>query len=206
MFATWFRLTVALLPSGRRPVALVSFAICDPSAFPTVGDGQPANAASAGSAPPAWFGPPLLPSVARGVFHPKNATVLRLLSLFPASLLPFCAGVPAMGVGQPAKVASRTRHAQPCFVPCKSFCPCERPETSCACGVVQPFRSNSEALADVRGACERAAGINRPDGVALSFQVVTYKIEPVEAVLARNLLAKPDVRASLADEVEHCRP
>src|SRR5574340_630881 len=30
---------------------------------------QPANAASAESAPPAWFGPPLLPSVARGVFH-----------------------------------------------------------------------------------------------------------------------------------------
>jgi hypothetical protein len=32
--------------------------------------GQPAKAASAGSAPPAWFGPPFAPSVARGVFHP----------------------------------------------------------------------------------------------------------------------------------------
>lgn len=30
------------------------------------------NAASAGSAPPVWFGPPLSPSVARGVFHPAS--------------------------------------------------------------------------------------------------------------------------------------
>jgi hypothetical protein len=79
-------------------------------------------------------------------------------------------------------------------------------EASCAVGLTQPFRCNSEALADVWGACERAAGIDRPDGVALSFQIVTYKIEPSEAVLACNLLAKPDVRASLADEVKHCRP
>jgi hypothetical protein len=42
------------------------------------------------------------PSAARGVGHPANSTVLRLLSLFPAALLPFCAGVPAIGAGQPA--------------------------------------------------------------------------------------------------------
>ena len=41
-----------------------------------------------------------------GVAHPASATVLRLLSLFPAALLPFCAGVPAIGVGQPANVAT----------------------------------------------------------------------------------------------------
>ena len=34
-----------------------------------------------------------------------SATVFRLLSLFPAALLPFCAGVPAIGVGQPARFA-----------------------------------------------------------------------------------------------------
>jgi len=33
---------------------------------------HPANAASAGSAPPAWFGPPCDPSVALGVFHPAR--------------------------------------------------------------------------------------------------------------------------------------
>jgi hypothetical protein len=70
--ATAFRLTVALLPSGRRPVVDASLAICDPVALPTVGVGQP-----------------------------LRATVLRLESLLPASLFPFCAGVPAIGVGQP---------------------------------------------------------------------------------------------------------
>jgi len=68
--ATGFKLTVALLPSGLRPVALASFAICEPSAFAFVGVGQPAIAASADNAPPAWFGPPFFPSVARGVFQP----------------------------------------------------------------------------------------------------------------------------------------
>jgi hypothetical protein len=36
-----------------------------------------------------------------GVPQPDSHTVLRLLSLFPAALFPFCAGVPAIGVGQP---------------------------------------------------------------------------------------------------------
>jgi hypothetical protein len=34
------------------------------------------------------------------------STVFRLLSLFPASLLPFRAGVPAIGVGQPARCSA----------------------------------------------------------------------------------------------------
>jgi hypothetical protein len=37
------------------------------------------------------------------VCHDAKPTVLRLLSLFPAALLPFCAGVPAIGVGHPDK-------------------------------------------------------------------------------------------------------
>jgi hypothetical protein len=36
------------------------------------GVGQPLRAASGVKAPPAWFGPPLLPSVARGVFQPDG--------------------------------------------------------------------------------------------------------------------------------------
>ena len=55
--ATCGRLTVAFDPSSLRPVALASFAICEPIALPTVGLGQAASgtiiAASCGNAPPA---------------------------------------------------------------------------------------------------------------------------------------------------------
>lgn len=34
--------------------------------------------------------------------HVTSDCVLRLLSVLPAGLFPFCAGVPAIGVGQPA--------------------------------------------------------------------------------------------------------
>lgn len=47
----------------------------------------------------------------------------------------------------------------------------------------------------------RSAKIDRPAGVTRSFQVSLYKVEPSEAVLARNLLAKDDVRAALSDEM-----
>lgn len=46
----------------------------------------------------------------------------------------------------------------------------------------------------------RSAGINRPDGVTRSFQVRRYKVEPSEAVFARDLFAKNDVRSALLDE------
>jgi hypothetical protein len=36
-----------------------------------------------------------------GVGQPASSTVFLLLSVFPASLYPLCAGVPAIGVGQP---------------------------------------------------------------------------------------------------------
>jgi hypothetical protein len=59
---------VRVEPSGFTPVVAmpgVSFqsrveGVAHPATF----------AASAGSAPPAWFGPPFEPSVARGVFQP----------------------------------------------------------------------------------------------------------------------------------------
>jgi hypothetical protein len=58
----------------------------------------------------------------------------------------------------------------------------------------------------VRGADARSAKIKRPDGVTLSFQVRLYKVEPSEAVLARNLFAKNDPRFALSDEVVEVRP
>jgi hypothetical protein len=110
------------------------------------------------------------------------------------------------GVGQPTKSASLTKQAQPCFVPCFSFCPNERPCVSCACGVVQPFSDKPETLTDVRGADARSAQICCPDGVARCFHVRLYSVEPAEAVLARNLLSKDNWRAALADEPVKFRP
>src|SRR6185436_2394456 len=39
--ATTFKLTVAFVPSGRRPVNVAPFAICEPSALAAVGVGHP---------------------------------------------------------------------------------------------------------------------------------------------------------------------
>jgi hypothetical protein len=64
-------------------------------------------------------------------------------------------------------------------------------------GVTHPVQS----LSDVRRADARSAQIGGPSGVARSFQVSAYKVEPSEAVLACNLLAKDDWRAALFDEV-----
>jgi hypothetical protein len=44
----------------------------------THGVGQPVSAASCARAPPAWFGPPFSPSVARGLFQPFSGPVEAL--------------------------------------------------------------------------------------------------------------------------------
>ena len=181
---------------------------------------------------PSPCGPAPFVSLVRGVGHPlSSATVLRLLSLFPASLLPFCAGVPAIGVGQPAIAASAGSAPPAWFGPpfdpsvargvfqpaCHTTLP-RRPFSgtftsglppslwSRVVGVGQPFRCPVEPLADVGRAEARSAEIDSPAGVTRSFQVSLYKVEPVEAVLARNLLAKDDRRAALLDEEMPCRP
>jgi hypothetical protein len=46
----------------------------------------------------------------------------------------------------------------------------------------------------------RSAQISRPNGVTLSFQVSRYKIEPLQSILACNLLAKDRCRSALSDE------
>jgi hypothetical protein len=68
--------------------------------------------------------------------------------------------------------------------------------------VTHPLCDEEESLSDVRGADARSAQIDRPDGVARSFQVSVYSVEPSKAVLARNLLSKDDWRATLLDETE----
>jgi len=52
----------------------------------------------------------------------------------------------------------------------------------------------------------RSADILSPEGVIRSFQVSLYKVEPTEAVLARDLLAKDFWRTADVDEVEPVRP
>jgi hypothetical protein len=50
-----------------------------------------------------------------------NSSAFRLKSLFPAALFPFCAGVPAIGVGQfAASIISHATPARtsPCPFPC----------------------------------------------------------------------------------------
>jgi hypothetical protein len=140
-----------------------------------------------------------------GVGQPANSTVLRLLSLFPAALLPFCAGVPAIGVGQPA-IAASAGNAPPAWFgppfdpsvargvfhvvshatrPSRAFSGTFRHSDpsfqSRVVGVGHP--NKPEALSDVRRADARSAQISRPAGVARSFQVSLYKVEPTEAVL-----------------------
>jgi hypothetical protein len=110
------------------------------------------------------------------------------------------------GVGQPARSASLTKQAQPCFVPWISFCVFDLPETSCACGVVQPFGHPIQSLSDMRRPDARSAEIDRPAGVIRSFQVSLYKVEPSEAVLARNLFAKDNARFALRNETEEIGP
>jgi hypothetical protein len=58
----------------------------------------------------------------------------------------------------------------------------------------------------VRSTEARSAQIERPEGVARSFQVSRYMVEPSEGVLARNLLSKDLVRASDVDEMEEGWP
>ena len=58
----------------------------------------------------------------------------------------------------------------------------------------------------MRRADARSAQICRPDGVARAFHVSAYSVEPLEAVLACNLFAKNDCRATLADEPMELRP
>lgn len=52
----------------------------------------------------------------------------------------------------------------------------------------------------------RSAGIHRPAGVARSFQVRRYKVEPCKTVTACNLLAKDCDRPALTDKMEERGP
>jgi len=121
-------------------------------------------AASAGSAPPDWFGPPLLPSEARGVFHPAN--VAASVKVNP--------GLAGFAPGDLFAVAFR------------------EDEASCAVevGVGQGLGASPiKSLPDVRRPDARCAKIGARDGIPHSFKVREYSGEPSPAVFACNLFA-----------------
>jgi hypothetical protein len=123
-------------------------------------------------------------SLAHGVAHGARryaTSSLRLPVLF--LLLPF---------GSPRLSCSSTASGVVLVIPVASK----------ACGVGHEV----EPLPDVRSTEARSAGIDRPDGVVLTFQVIRNIVEPSEAVRGSNLLAKDDVRAALADEPEELGP
>jgi len=55
-------------------------------------------------------------------------------------------------------------------------------------------------VSEVRRTDPRRRKYDRPDGVAPTFQVSEYKVEPRPAKRAVNLFPKDEVRATLADE------
>jgi hypothetical protein len=71
-----------------------------------------------------------------------------------------------------------------------------------ALAVGHPLRSEPQSLPDVRGTDAVCAKNRSPDGVAFSFHVSLNSVEPTMPDRCRNLLAKRDCRAALADEVE----
>lgn len=115
--------------------------------------------------------------------------------MFPASLYESVAFVPAIGEGQPHSLT---------WLPSIGciFAPQFPAASSFAEGVSHPVKP----LPDVRASDARRAGIDRPDGVRLAFQVSVYSVEPSESETACNLLASDNDRAALADESEERGP
>lgn len=72
-----------------------------------------------------------------------------------------------------------------------------------AYGPFQPLRFGA---APPVHAVARSAENDRPAGVVNSCQIVRYKIEPPEAVFARNLLPNNDVRTVVLEEPVPVRP
>ncbi|MEO6147333.1 MAG: hypothetical protein ABIT70_09845 [Sulfuriferula sp.] len=68
-------------------------------------------------------------------------------------------------------------------------------------GVAQPASNEPNTLPDVRCADARSRQTDRCKGVADSFQVILYKVEPAMPNCRFNLLTKDDWRIALADEV-----
>lgn len=117
----------------------------------------------------------------------KSSAGLRLLSQ-------------AVAVGQPRNAAFTACGSDVPVIP-SVIVPALPPSEAEAEAVGQPFRDDPEPLADVRSTDARSRDTDRPEGVADSFQVVLYKVEPAVANRFFNLLTKDDWRLALSDEM-----
>ena len=142
---------------------------------------------------------PPLPSEAVGLFHPAKETIAarsapfdRMASMIaPASdLTPLFANAD-VGVGQPVSHTS-----SPSSALVGTF---RHSEPSLWSRVVGAGHEVS-AVSDVGRPDARSRENDRPAGVVQRFHVSLNKVEPSEAVLARNLLAKDNWRQKLRNE------
>ena len=150
------------------------------------------------------------PGTVRGVGHtaacatrPSVTCTLRPSGVWPVGLVPSGKVCPPLGVVGEGHAARCTAiSASPIWGSVGFRLPkiggLAFASTTDALGVGQP--DPPEPLSDMGRAEARSAGIDRPCGVARCFQVRRYKVEPSEAVLARNLLSKNDIRSALLDE------
>lgn len=106
-------------------------------------------------------------------------------------------------MGQPASIAKSFSSFDRSGFPALAACPPPLPFE--AFGVGQPS-APIEPLADVGRPCARCAGIENPEGVIRCVQVISYKVEPSEAVNRRYLLAKDALRSSCFDEAKEVWP
>jgi hypothetical protein len=121
----------------------------------------------------------LSPSFAPGVGHPASCAAIGRIKPKP---LPFWCF---------AFIASRrASQAVPVF------------PLSIVLGVGHP----PQTLPDVRSADARSAQIDRPCGVARSFQISAYTVEPGETCSACHLLANDDRRPDGCDQAVHLGP
>jgi hypothetical protein len=124
--------------------------------------------------------------------------------LFPAGLLPFCAGVPAIGVGQLAKHDTVAKSGP--WFRIASLMPPSIDLTPLSASDAVGLGHEPQPLPDVRSPDARSRDTDRPEGVAFSFQVRLNKVEPAVVNRRFNLLTKDDARLALLDEVEPCGP
>jgi hypothetical protein len=108
------------------------------------------------------------------------------------------------GVGQVAKLATAAKSGP--WLRIASMMTPPRLRTPFVASAEVGVGHEVKPLSDVRRTDARRAKISRPEGVALCFHVSVYKVDPLEAIRACNLLAKDDWRAALRDEVVECGP
>ncbi len=110
----------------------------------------------------------------------------------------------ALDVAQPVKHATAARSGP--WLRIASISPPSNVRTpfsaSAAVGVGHPEKS----ISDVRRTDARRRKRDGPEGVAQTFQVSVYKVEPRFCILACNLLSKDRWRAALLDEPVEVRP